>query len=157
VNNDAKTILGIIAVIAVAVVGFMALRGTTREVVELPTIDIGSPGDTVPSGGPIATVVAKIETGGGGFLWFGGGEPSYGLQVQFFAPPSCAGVVGFDEAWPNPDPACSVAVDVTGTVTGLGVTSTGETIVTVLASVTKACFEEVPLGAFWPPESPACP
>jgi len=149
-DRDLKPILIIVAVVAVAVIGFMALRGTSREVEVLPQVDLGSPGDTTPAGGPIAVVIGKLQTGGGGFLWFDRGDPTNLVTVQFFAPVGCEGVLSFDDTWPGQDPDCQSDVPVGGVVSGLGTAQTGETIVAVDTEVSEACFALVELGDFWP-------
>ena len=156
-NSDVKPIIAVIAVVAVVIVGLMALRGTSRTVEVLPPVDIGSPGDTTPSGGPIATVIAKRETGGGSILWFSRGDPTYLVSVQFFAGPDCTGVIDGDSTWPSNDPTCTSEVPITGTVSGNGIAITGEAIVTVDAIVQRSCYEGVEPGEYWPPEGVPCP
>jgi hypothetical protein len=149
-DRDLKPILIIVAVVAVVIIGFMALRGTSREVEMLPEVDLGSPGDTTPTGGPLAVVIGALQRGGGGFLWFDRGDPTNIVTVQFYAPAACGATVSFDDAWPTQDPGCRSEVPISGVVSGLGTAPTGETIVAVDAEVGDACFETVDLGDYWP-------
>jgi hypothetical protein len=154
-ERDLKPILIIVGVVAVAILAVMALRGTSREVEVLPEVDLGSPGATTPTGGPVAIVIGKRQTGGGGFLWFDRGDPTDIVTVQFFAPAGCFGALTYDDPWPDAHPDCASGVPVIGVVSGLGTEATGETIVAVDAEVDPACFDTVELGDYWPTEG--CP
>lgn len=156
-NRDVKPILAVVGVVALVVVGLMALRGTSRTIEVFPGVDIGSPGDTTPSGGPIATVIAKRETGGGSILWFSRGDATYLISVQFFAGPDCTEIVDGDTTWPPDDPTCTSEVPITGTVSGGGIAATGEAIVTVDVVVQRACYDLIDPGQYWPPEGLPCP
>lgn len=155
-SSDVKMIAVVLAAVAVAVVGVMAIRGTSREVVVLPPIDAGSPGDTIPSGGPVAVVVEKQETGGGGFLWFKGDDPEFRLMVQFYASGECLRAVNFDEPWPASASECASSVPISGVITGLGSVADGETLIVVATAVEEACWDAVERGDYWPPNTPAC-
>jgi hypothetical protein len=157
VKRDVKPIVAIVAVVALAIVGLMALRGTSRTVEVHPPVDIGSPGDTTPSGGPIATVIAKREVGGGSILWFSRGDPTYIVSVQFFAGADCIGLIDDDTPWPTDDPSCTSEVPISGTVSGGGIAITGEAIVAVDAIVQQACYDAIDPGRYWPPEGLPCP
>ena len=105
-TRDLRPVLLIVAVAAVAVLAVLALRGTSVTIEELPAVDIGSPGDTVPGGTPIATVIGRRSASGGSFLWFRRGEDTYEVTVQFYAPATCVGRVAEGGTWPTADPAC---------------------------------------------------
>lgn len=154
-NSDVKPILAIVAVVAVVVIAVMALRGTSIDTEVLPPVDLGTPGDTVPDGGPVARVISKVETSGSSFLWFRRSNPSYEVTIQFFAPPGCSGSVSFDDPWPSSDPSCATDVPVTGIVSGIGTTQTGESVIAVDVQVNPDCFAAVAHGDYWPPAS-AC-
>ncbi len=154
-NSEVKPILAVVAVVAVVILAVMALRGTSIETEVLPPVDVGTPGDTVPDGGPVARVISKVETPGRSFLWFRMSDPSYEVTVQFFAPPGCSGSVSFDDPWPTSDPSCATDVPVAGTVSGVGTTQTGESIIAVDVEVDPECFAAVERGDYWPSAS-AC-
>lgn len=155
-NSDVKPIVAIVAVVAVIVMAVMALRGTSIDTEVHPPVDIGTPGDTVPDGGPVARVISKLETPGRSFLWFRLSDPSYEVTVQFFAPPGCSGSVSFEDPWPSSDPSCATDVPVAGIVSGIGTTQTGESVIAVDVQVNPECFAAVAPGDYWPPAS-ACP
>ena len=155
-NSDVKPILAIVAVVAMAVIAVMALRGTYVDTEVHPPVDLGTPGDTVPGGGPIAVVVSKLETPGSSFLWFRRSNPSYEVTVQFFAPPGCSGSVSFEDPWPSSDPVCATDVPVAGIVSGIGTTQTSESIIAVDVQVNPECFAAVEPGDYWP-SAAACP
>jgi hypothetical protein len=155
-NSDVKPILAIVAVVAVAVIAVMALLGTSVDTEVLPPVDVGTPGDTVPDGGPIAVVISKLETPGSSFPWFWRSNPSYEVTVQFFAPTGCSASVSFDDPWPSSDPVCATEVPVAGTVSGIGTVETGESVIAVEVQVSPECFAAVEPGDYWP-SAAACP
>ena len=56
-NRDVKPILAVAAVVAVVVVGVMALRPGTTETEYHPPVTLGEPGEIGPSGTPVAVVI----------------------------------------------------------------------------------------------------
>jgi hypothetical protein len=156
VNRDLRPVLVIVAVVAFVVLGVISLRETSVVVEELPTVDIGSPGDTSPTGAPIATVIGKRQVAGGSFLWFRRGDDRYEVTVQFFAPPECVDPVAEGGTWPTIDSSCASAVPISGTIGGSGIAATGEAIVAVIAEVSGACHGGIAVGDLWPPEAEEC-
>lgn len=149
-SSDAKPILAVLAAVAVLVLGFYALKPVTTETRDLPGVTLGPPATST------AVVNAKSQSGGTHFLGLRFGRTTYRVSVLFYAAPDCSGLVEVGDQWPAPFVECSSDVPISGELTGLGIASTGESIIAVDAEVTEDCFARVVRGASWPPGDPAC-
>jgi hypothetical protein len=149
-SSDAKPILAVLAAVALLVLGFYALRPGTTETRDLPNVTLGPPATST------AVVNAKSQSGGTHFLGFRFGRTTYRVSVLFYAPPGCFGLVEVGDEWPAPVVECSSDVPISGELTGLGIASTGESILAVDAEVTEDCFAQLVRGASWPPGGSAC-
>ena len=83
---------------------------------------------------------------------------AYRVQVVFLVAGECLSRLDQGEGWPIDDPACAGDVQIEGTISGLGRTAFGDTIVNVEREISKACFDalDASLGGPWPPATDAC-
>ena len=159
-SSDGREFLVVLATVAgillVLGVGFLALRTGTTEIQHRPGVTLGHPEDYGSEGSSTALVTAKTQSGGRSLFGISFGKVTYRISAQFFTPPGCFSLVESGDQWPTPFLECSTAVDVEGTVTGLGRAQTAETIVVVDLEVTKDCFQNVSVGGWWPPGIDSC-
>jgi hypothetical protein len=102
-------------------------------------------------------VVAVLRESGGRSL-FGvriAASTSY-VEVRFLTEPGCSGLLREGDPWPTSLPQCSSSVKVVGKVRGLGVATSGDSLVGVEFKVPRACFELLGRGMAWPTTDPEC-
>jgi len=149
-ESIAATILGAI-VVGVLIVVALAPGSTTIGVG--PPIEL----DDVESLGLNAAVVsAKRESGGSSIFGFTIGRTSHLVAVQFFEDPGCHAVVSSGEPWPTPHEECRNTVPVSGEISGIGITATGQSIIGVELEVSGTCYDTVTPGDSWPTSAPEC-
>jgi hypothetical protein len=83
-------------------------------------------------------------------------DPTHTVEVQFLTGPGCSTLVSSDDPWPAPYPECAGGPDITGVVSSLGVTDTGQSLVGVTFPVSGECHEQLRTGMTWPPGIPEC-
>ena len=143
----------IVAVIVVGALALLAGRSTYIETEVLPSVTLGDPQDVEPNA---AVITGKHQTGGFSIAGLRFGHTTYRISVQFFAGPGCHELVDHGEPWPTPYQDCASAVPITGSISGLGNTGTGESIIGVDVEVAEDCYKAVALGENWPPPAPPC-
>lgn len=152
-TREVKPILAVLAGVVVIVGLVLAMRPGTSETTVLPPVTLGDPIDVEPSA---AIVVSKFQSEGTSILWMNFGRTTHRLSVQFYAPPGCSDLVTFDDPWPAPFDECTTDLPIVGSISGLGIAPTQESIVAVEVEVTEECFDRVPRGASWPPDATEC-
>ena len=80
------------------------------------------------------------------------------VQVEFRVAGECQSRLDFGASWPVDDPACSSDVPIEGTISGLGNTASGDTIVIVEREISESCFDAIDArsGGAWPPAEETC-
>ena len=149
-ETNAGLIVGVLVVGALIV---LALRSTSTETEVLAPVTLGDPQDVEPTA---AVITGKHESGGFSILGLRFGHRTYRLSVQFYDAPGCFEVVSFGDSWPTPFQDCSSGVSITGEISGIGNTATGESIIGVDVEVSEDCYQAVAPGEMWPPAAPAC-
>ena len=142
---------GIVALVMLAAgVAFYGLRSGTAEV----TVDEG-PGVTPLEDGS-AVVAFLRESGGFSLLGLRFADSTHYVEVLFTTEPGCSDLVAADDPWPTPYPQCSTPVEMLGTVGGLGVTTSGRSLVGVQITVPSVCYQLLTAGMAWPTNLPEC-
>lgn len=141
--------VAVFVVVAVALV-IVALRpGSTTVVVDdRPPIQ--------PADDGTAVIHALRAPGGFGVFGWQIVDPTHTVEIQFLAGPGCSDLLVSGEPWPTTHPECTTEVDVVGTVAGLGVTSSGRSLVGVEFPVSADCFAGLERGMAWPPPIAGC-
>lgn len=143
---------GLAAVGVVVVVGLLlvALRPTSSVSVDAPTPTV-TPRDD-------GTALIASRNAPGGLAPFGIRliDPTHTVAVVFVSSPDCAGLLTSDDLWPSPHSACSGGLGVEGAVGGTGILPTGDSIVRVVVTVDRECYEAVEIGQPWPTDLPEC-
>jgi hypothetical protein len=143
---------GGVAALVVVIVGaiIFGLHGGKVEVVP-DTRPVIQP----PQSG--AAVVAFLRTSGGHSL-FGLRivDSTHLAEVQFLTGPGCSALLYSGDPWPTDHAPCASPVKVAGHVSGLGNTASGDSLVGVEFTVTRACFELLKPGMSWPPTIAEC-
>lgn len=154
-SSDLKPILITVGVVAVIILAVIALRGVTVETVIAPSVEAPPPGDQ-PNGDPVAVVVSLQERQDSSFFGLVRGDTHHLAAVGFYAPAACGQLVTFDDAWPVAADECAAGVAISGPVTGLGTSASGETYVVVETEVSPECYATLEPGASWPVATGAC-
>ena len=71
-------------------------------------------------------------------------------SVEFLAGRECLDLIDYGDPWPAAATGCASAAPVSGEVSGLGVSPTGEALIVVEFEVTKDCYAAVAVGTPWP-------
>lgn len=156
VNREIKSVLAIVAAVAVIVLAALALVGGSTEISVSPSVELPPPGEVGPTGAPFAVVVSMHEDQETSFFGLRRGQTHYLALVQFYAAPGCLNLIADGDRWPASAGECSTGVPISGVIGGLGVAPTGETIVFVDAEIPEDCYNALEPGDAWPPDSPAC-
>ncbi len=135
----------------------MTLAGGVTESEVLPAVELPPPGESGPTGTPIAVVVSTLQDQETSFFGLRRGQTRYIVSVQFYAPPGCVSLIADGDPWPASAVECSTEVPISGVVSGLGVAPTGETVVLVDAELAEGCFVALDLGDRWPSDLSTCP
>jgi hypothetical protein len=155
--RSALTVLGVLGgLVLFAVVGALVLGPGSTEIDVFPGVTLGDPPDLGTSGSSQATVIAKNTSGGFSLFGLALSRRTYGVRVQFYAPPDCWSRVDFGDRWPAPFDECSSDIAVEGEVAGLGRASSGHLIVAVDVEVAQKCFDAVSAGDSWPTDASGC-
>lgn len=142
-------IVALVVLVAAAVFALFRPGTTTITIDDRPPI-------TAPEDGS-AVVAFLRESGGLSLLGIRFADSTHHVEVQFLAPAGCSALLRSGDPWPSPHQECSVPVEVTGEVGGLGVMETGESMVGVQFTVSRGCYESLEPGMAWPPDDPGCP
>ena len=60
------------------------------------------------------------------------------------------------DVWPTSHAECAHPSELVGEVAGLGITSSGQSLVGVSFAVPRGCYERPERGMAWPPAAPEC-
>ena len=104
-----------------------------------------------------AAVVAFLrESGGFSPLGVRIADSTHYVEVHFLTEPGCSSLLHSGDPWPTTHSQCSSPVTIVGTVRGLGIASSGDSLVGVEFEVPRACFELLKPGMGWPSTVPQC-
>ncbi len=142
----------LLAVFVAGVVGVFSfgLRAGKVEVVNDQRPEV------LPTDRGTAVVAVLRETGGWSLFGVRITDSTPHVEVRFQTEPGCSGLLRSGDPWPSAFPQCSSPVKIVGTVSGLGVTPSGDSLVGVEFDVSRACFELLDRGAAWPTNDPEC-
>lgn len=112
--------------------------------------------EVLPRRRDTAVVAGLRETGGWSLFGVRITGSTAHVEVRLLADPGCAERLRSGDPWPAHVPQCASPVSTVGTVSGLGVTLSGESLVGVDFDVSQACFRLLELGAAWPTTDRNC-
>lgn len=150
-NRISNASIIVVALVLVAALG-LGLRPGSTETGFLSHVPLPDPLDDPAA----AVVVGMYETGGFSLFGLQVGTVTHTVSVQFHAAPGCFDHASFGDPWPAPFEECSSAVTIEGTISGGGIASTGDTIVSVDVDVPGDCYDTVSRGDRWPFSAAEC-
>ncbi len=112
--------------------------------------------EVIPTERGVALVAGLRESGGWSLFGVDITKSKSSVEVRFLTEPGCSGLLRSGDPWPTSFPQCSTPITVVGTVGGLGVTPSGDSMVGVEFEVPRACFDRLERGMAWPNPDRAC-
>jgi hypothetical protein len=154
-EKNATAIFVGVVIGALLIGALLSLAGlsTSTETQALPAVTLGDPQDVEPT---TAVITEKRQNGGFSIAGLRFGHTTYRIRVQFYAAPGCYELVDFRVPWPAPHQDCASDVPITGTISGLGIAATGESVIGVDVDVGEDCYKAVARGDTWPPATRTC-
>jgi hypothetical protein len=112
--------------------------------------------EVLPTHSGTAVVAVLHESGGWSLFGVRVADSTPYVEVRFLTQPGCSGKLRSGDTWPTSLPQCSSPIKIVGTVRGLGVTTSGDSVVGVEFEVSRACFELLGRGMAWPTTDAEC-
>ena len=140
----------VVLVASVVVALWFGLHQGTVQVVNDPRTEVLPP----PRG--TAVIAVLRESGGRSLFGIRIADSTTYVEVRFLTEPGCSGLLRPGDPWPTSFAQCSSPVKIVGKVRGLGVTTSGDSLIGVEFEVSRSCFESLGRGMAWPTTDPHC-